>query len=126
MVISSATSRPASFQFIMNIYQLLRDRIQGKAPKGARRSSKWSKVRKAHLKENPECAVCGKTENTVPHHILPFYLFPDQELNPDNLITLCEKKSHHIQFGHLMYYKSFNLSVKSDAVMWREKIKNRP
>ena len=41
-----------------------------------------------------------------------------------NLITLCSQ--HHLFAGHLGSYQSYNETIKSDAVYWRVKIKNRP
>ena len=55
------------------------------------RSSKWKAVRNNFIKTHGWCAVCGKTENLVVHHKEPFHLFPEKELDPTNLVTLCEK-----------------------------------
>lgn len=95
---------------------------------GAARSSHWSKVRKAHLELEKDCQVCGSVENLQVHHIKPFHLFPDLELEQSNLITLCEGKSRncHLLFGHLLNWHSYNVSVRDDAKQWNQKIKNRP
>jgi hypothetical protein len=52
--------RPSTLQggFLIDFIGYLKDRIEGRAPKGARRSKGWRKVRKAHLKTHSECAVC--------------------------------------------------------------------
>lgn len=64
------------------------------------------------------------------HHIRPFHLHPDLELDPANLVTLCEADKGgancHLLFGHLGNFKSFNVEVVSDASHWSEKIKHRP
>lgn len=105
-------------------------RDQDKAPKGAKRSSKWPSVRRQFLKANPSCAVCGGKKKLEVHHKLPFHLHPDRELDPENLITLCENKADgvncHLLFGHLGNFKSFNPNVSDDAGAWHEKIKLRP
>ena len=53
------------------------------------RSSVWPKLRAEHLKREPACAVCGKTDGATPHHVKPVHLFPELELYESNLITLC-------------------------------------
>jgi hypothetical protein len=64
------------------------------------------------------------------HHIRPFHLHPDLELEPSNLITLCEADKGgvncHLFIGHLGNFKSFNVDVKADASYWREKFQTRP
>src|SRR3990167_10633782 len=95
---------------------------------GAARNSKWKSVREHHILLNPRCAVCDKKgkflrPNAV-HHIKVFHLNPSEELNPDNLITLCAV--HHLWVGHLGDFSSWNESVIMDAEVWKKKILNRP
>jgi len=91
------------------------------------RSPEWDKVRDNFLKNNSKCAVCGSTENLNVHHIFPFHYCvdneinrPDLELDPCNLITLCETKgyNHHLLIGHFDDYKSANLRVKTNATLF--------
>ena len=91
----------------------------------ARRSSKWSAVRKEHLKKQPCCAACGKTSKLEVHHIRPVHKFPELELDPDNLITLCADPCHII-FGHLKNWKSWNLEVATHCHRYYSKLINRP
>lgn len=111
----------------MSVLQQLKDRIQGKAPKGSKRSSKWRDVRAAHLIVNPACELCGSKDKLEVHHIVPFHVDPTKELDPTNLITLCESKKGgvtcHLFFGHLGSYKNFNAQVKADVLEWRSKLK---
>lgn len=106
------------------------DRLQGKAPKGKKRSSKWRKVRAAHVKRNPTCAVCGGTKKLEVHHIIPFHECPGLELVPENLMTLCESKKKgvtcHQFFGHLGNYKKWNETVREDVVIWNRKLHPPP
>lgn len=93
------------------------------------RSPQWPAVRKSWLKIHPACAACGTTTNLEVHHIQPFFLRPDLELNPngDNLITLCETAGNcHLFVGHLKNWKSYNKNVKEDAAVVLKKIKTRP
>lgn len=112
----------------MSILKHIKDRLQGKVPAGAKRSSKWPKVRAEHLEKNPNCAVCGSSKNLDVHHCTPFHKAPSKELAPSNLITLCEGNgvNCHITFGHLGNFRSFNVNVKEDAKIWNQKLKKRP
>lgn len=113
----------------MGLIQHLKDRIKGTVPAGARRSSKWSGVRKAHLSRFPNCAVCCGTEKTEVHHVQPFHMKPELELDPSNLITLCESKKNgincHLLQGHLGDFKCVNSAVRSDTAIWNHKIGTR-
>lgn len=112
---------------MINVMKHLKDRIQGKAPKGARRSSQWRHVRKKFLKNNPNCAVCGGNKKIEVHHIIPFHLAPDKELDEQNLVTLCEAGKYgitcHQLIGHLGNYRRFNTSCMIDATTWNMKLK---
>lgn len=111
------------------ILKYIKDRIQGKAPAGAKRSSQWPKVRKEHLSKNPLCAVCGSTKKVEVHHMIPFHENPLLELEPSNLITLCEAKKKgincHLLVGHLGNYRGSNPDVLTDSQSWSEKL-NKP
>lgn len=111
---------------LKDIMKLVRDRMSGKAEKGQRRSSAWMDVRADHLRRNPECEACGRKTMLEVHHIIPFSIAPDKELDPKNLITLCENKKNgvncHLLFGHLGDYKRFNPNVKADVLEWRAKL----
>lgn len=91
----------------------------------AYRSPKWSSVRKEHLKDNNFCAACGRAKKLEVHHIEPVHLNPDRELDPSNLITLCDDPCHFI-FGHLMDYKSWNKDVVNDCKVYLNKVKYKP
>ena len=104
-------------------------RIQGKIPAGTKRSGEWPRVRDAHLAKFPNCAVCDGSKKVNVHHKKPFHLHPELELDPTNLITLCEGVgtwNHHLWVGHLGSFKSLNSTVEQDAKDWAEKITKRP
>lgn len=113
----------------MSLLKNIKDVIQGKAKLGHKRSSKWPKIRAEHLKHNPSCNVCEGTKTLEVHHIKPFHLDPSKELDPTNLITLCESKLNgincHLAFGHLGNFKFENESVIVDAAFWNKKLKTR-
>ena len=62
------------------------------------RSGRWPAVRREFLRNNPCCEACGTTASLHVHHVRPFYLWPELELEPHNLITLCPE--HHFFIGH--------------------------
>lgn len=105
------------------------DKINGKVPKGSKRSGKWAAVRREYLQTNNRCAACGYHKKLQVHHKKPFHLYPELELDSTNLITLCDTRGSlncHVTFGHLGYYRSYNQDVDSDAAIWRSKFSNRP
>jgi 5-methylcytosine-specific restriction enzyme A len=111
------------------LIQLVSDTLKGK-PLSKARSPKWSGIRNKLVAEKMVCAVCGGKDKLEVHHIKPFHLHPELELDPSNLIVLCESGGGglncHLAFGHLGSYKSFNVDVVSDSVSWRKKIESRP
>lgn len=102
------------------------DFFLGKAPLGVSRSGKWPGVRAEHLALFPECEVCGGKANLSAHHIKPFHTHPELELDPRNLITLCESKrlglNCHLLIGHLGNFRRINPAVWADAETWRLKL----
>jgi 5-methylcytosine-specific restriction protein A len=97
----------------------VQDVIQGKNTVfGVARSGKWVTVRKHHLEQFPTCTVCGGTKNINVHHIQPFHLQPELELEPTNLLTLCEGNPNlncHLVIGHSFNFKGYNPDVIKDA-----------
>jgi hypothetical protein len=91
----------------------------------AERSPDWSKIRKQHLKNNPNCAACGRNKKLEVHHIVPVHLDHSKELDLENLITLCDDPCH-FTFGHLMNYQSWNKDIISDCENYFKKVKTRP
>lgn len=95
---------------------------------GSPRSVKWPRVRAEHLALHPFCEVCGYGKELNVHHIKPYHLYPLLELESSNLFTLgenCPTGNHHLLFGHLGNWKSYNTTVVVDAKYWREKIRLR-
>ncbi len=85
---------------------------------GHQRSPEWPRVEKEHRLREPACVACGyKGRHLQVHHIKPFHLHPHLELDPDNLITLCEAggREHHLLLGHLDTWESYNEHIRRDA-----------
>ncbi|MGA2401456.1 MAG: hypothetical protein ABSG91_07090, partial [Syntrophobacteraceae bacterium] len=56
------------------------------------------------------------------HHVKPFHLAPALELEPGNLITLCEEGEYncHLVHGHNGDWKSFNDDVREQCEVHRK------
>ena len=95
---------------------------------GVARSSNWPRLRKEHLLKYPFCVLTGTTKKLNVHHILPVWLFPEEEENPDNFITLSGDKIYgvnpHQWFGHLGNFKLYNPNVREDVLIWAEKLRS--
>lgn len=110
----------------MSIIKHAKDVIAGKTKLFSKRSSKWPALRKSFLEENSSCAACGGTNHLEVHHIEPFHENPALELDPSNLITLCDKLGKdncHLEIGHLGNFKNKNPNVREDAARALEKTK---
>lgn len=99
--------------------------IRSKFFRFATRSPKWKTIRKNHLKDNPNCAACGAKDKLEVHHIEPVHTSPEKELDPSNLVTLCDTPCH-LTFGHLMNYKSWNPNIVEDCKNYLNKVTHRP
>ncbi|WP_149401495.1 HNH endonuclease [Dictyobacter arantiisoli] len=110
---------------------------------GRARSPEWPRVAHEHLSHQPACVVCGhRGKGLQVHHIKPFHLYPELELDPNNLITLCEirGRTHHLLIGHLDNWESYNKRVREDTkryshqsaaaikanVTWQKEVAQRP
>ena len=84
---------------------------------GMERSPKWPHVEKLHLKLEPACACCGSTSKVQVHHKKPFHLFPELELDLNNLISLCMDPTSecHVKIGHGGNFKDYNPDVSEDS-----------
>ena len=113
-----------------NLYRNDRDVRQAKAEdqryyRGVEpRSGQWPTVRKHYLDAHGECAACGDKKDLEVHHVKDFRLYPSKELDEGNLITLC--REHHLVFGHLGDFKSFNPCVVQDCARYRAEHDARP
>jgi hypothetical protein len=81
------------------------------------RSSKWSGVRRSHLNNKSSCACCDAVKDLEVHHIIPFSIAPDLELDPNNLVTLC--KYCHLVIGHLRDNRIYNPNLMLDIQVFR-------
>jgi|APGre2960657373_1045057.scaffolds.fasta_scaffold203801_2 5-methylcytosine-specific restriction protein A len=106
------------------IFGAAKSKIESSPPRDSLRSPKWDGVRKKHLLTQPTCQACGKSKNVSVHHIEPFHLRPDLELDPSNLLSLCEDGPNcHLTWGHLRDWKQYNPHVVKDAALYLSRIK---
>lgn len=89
----------------------------------ADRSGKWPAVRAAYWEAHPTCEACG-AEPVEIHHVHPFHLWPESELDPANLVALCD--DCHRLIGHLGNYKAYNPLVREYAARFKAMVDARP
>jgi hypothetical protein len=85
---------------------------------GTPRSSHWSTFRINFLRGR-SCSGCDSTRELEAHHIVPFHIDPDRELDVDNLIPLC--RECHYQIGHLRDWQTANPHVRDDAAVYLQR-----
>ena len=91
------------------------------------RAPEWDDVEKEFLRENPACAACGGTYNVRAHHILPYHLCPEKELDPENLLPLCEASVRmcHYRIGHGFDWAAYYPDVRAMAAAELARIQKR-
>lgn len=67
----------------------------------AKALKEWSKIVREY--DEYTCAVCGRTDRTQAHHILPKEVYPDLMYNP--LVGICLCPFHH-KFGSYSFHKN--------------------
>ena len=91
------------------------------------RSKKWPTLMKKFLKINKTCAACGGSTDLQVHHIIPFHLKPELELEKSNLITLCMGDLDcHLRLGHGGSFSCYNPNIIVDAAEFLKNIEARP
>lgn len=102
------------------MFAFLRDYFRQPLFGGKPRSPQWDRVRAEHLRLHPTCAACGGRDSLQVHHIKPYHLFPELELEPMNLLTLCTGRKScncHLEYGHNGDWSEANLFVIWDCAI---------
>lgn len=87
-----------------------------------KRSPKWRAIEKEFLAQHPVCEICGSNKNLNVHHKKPFHLFPELELDLNNLVTLCmDKNECHLLIGHGGSYKKYCPNIDEYIRKYKEK-----
>lgn len=80
------------------------------------RSPEWPEHERHWLALHPSCAGCGTVSHLQVHHIRPFHLFPELELDYSNYLTLCMGQNEcHLRIGHGDNWTCWNPSAELDA-----------
>lgn len=87
---------------------------------GKTRSPKWAKVGHDYLLKSPVCEACGSTNQLNVHHKKPFHLYPELELDTNNLITLCMDNDCHLLIGHGGNFKKYNPNIDIDVLYLKQ------
>lgn len=90
------------------------------------RSPQWEKVRNDFIKGRV-CEACGKDHQLNAHHVVPFHVDRNKELDPTNLIALGEGGTIncHLWLGHCGDWKTWNAQVRADAAHFRAMIAHK-
>ena len=101
-----------------NVEQHLQEKTTFEKTTSAR-SPEWHKVEHDFVSKNKTCVACGGTEKLQVHHMHPFHLRPELELDENNLITLCmqHEKECHLFIGHGDSWRAYNPNVLKDAAI---------
>jgi hypothetical protein len=83
---------------------------------GAKRHPQWYAVRAKHLVTSPACAICGVARFVEVHHKVPVHVDDSLELDPGNLVTLCDERAsrHHFEVGHGGDWRMWNQAIDAD------------
>lgn len=88
------------------------------------RSPKWHTVEKRCVaRDGGRCKWCGSTVKPQGHHKKPYHLNPEDELDPNNVITLCMDPINecHLRQGHRSNehpygnWKDFNPNIQKEC-----------
>jgi len=102
-------------KLIKRAYNNIRHKLRDVGIK-SKRSPKWHDVQKHFLEKNPICEICSSNKKLNVHHKKPFHIYPEFELDEDNLITLCMGELEcHLIIGHGDYFKAYNPSIDEDV-----------
>lgn len=84
------------------------------------RSGKWPAFENLLIAERKACRACGNmnVKELTGHHVEPFHLAPNRELDPTNVEILCSNGPGvhcHRFFGHCGNWRIANMRVREDA-----------
>jgi 5-methylcytosine-specific restriction protein A len=91
------------------------------------RSNHWRSLEKHFLAKHEFCIVCGG-KASVAHHVKPYHLFPELELDEKNLVAVCTDGpglNCHLAIGHCGNWHDYNPFVRHDADRYRLIIAHR-
>ena len=90
--------------------------------KRAKRSSRWPALERRTKKSVGACEACGSKKGLQLHHVQPYHLRPDLELEPSNLMVFCMAVlgwECHLYLAHAGSFRGYNASIRVDAIDFR-------
>lgn len=79
-------------------------------------TSVYKKLKLEVLKRDKfTCLFCKTNANLAAHHIIPFWLCREAELDVENMVTVC--KLCHFKEAHLCDWHNVNLTLASDTLL---------
>lgn len=95
----------------------------GQIAAGTPRSPQWPAFLKRFL-AGKSCAVCGRNDEPLTgHHVVPFHVDRTRELDPANVIPVCDdspSRKCHLLVCHLGDWRLVNPDCGQHAAMLRE------
>ena len=82
------------------------------------RHSKWPALVKRFKAEKRTCVVSGLKTTLEVHHLKPYHLFPELELEWDNLRLIA--RPFHYLFGHFCNWTDYNPDFDLQVETYRE------
>jgi 5-methylcytosine-specific restriction protein A len=95
------------------VIRTIRDRLTGAVPQGKKRDPRWRAKERELVERVGSCEACGTKKRLEVHHVRPFHVAPELELQESNLIVLCRRC--HQFLGHHDNWKDWNVFVRRDA-----------
>ena len=102
------------------IFRRLRLFLGGDPALLVERSSRWPSLRKSWIAAHPHCEACGTTRGLEAHHVRPVHLFPELELDPGNLMTVC--RTHHFVLCHLGDWSAWSPWAREDCYQYQGRV----
>lgn len=98
-------------KWIKQVFSYLRE-----SRKKSKRSPMWASVEKYFLASptNQVCACCGSAKKLQVHHLHPFAVYPEKELEFNNLVPLCMENLCHLKLGHGGDFQCYNPFLLDD------------
>lgn len=95
------------------------------------RSPKWPAFEKRIIEAHPFCSFCGQIESKVKlvgHHIQPYHLHPDLELEESNILVVgetCTTGNHHLLLCHYGNWSKWNPDARHLAELFLKNIQEK-
>lgn len=86
------------------------------------RSPRWPALSRAHLAAHPRCEACGAAAGVVAHHVVPVHIDRARELDPANLVSMCNPHGCHLYLAHCGRWDWYSPEVR-DLCRWLQRLR---